>query len=104
MGLGADMKEWIRTTDILQRLEKASDDRVYRVKDALRLGVPLKTIQNLTKIDAWFLQQIKDLVTLEDTLLRHNVPEDLTPEFMLRIKQAGLSGRPVMQESVHGFA
>jgi carbamoyl-phosphate synthase large subunit len=42
MGLGADMKEWIRTEDILKRLEEPSDDRIYRLKDALRLGVPEK--------------------------------------------------------------
>ena len=38
MGLGADKKEWIRTHDILERLEKVSDDRIYRVKDALASG------------------------------------------------------------------
>ena len=38
MGLGADKKEWIRTEDILERLQHASADRVYRIKDALRLG------------------------------------------------------------------
>src|SRR5690606_24151973 len=43
MGLGGDKKEWIRTEDILQRLEKPSDDRIYRVKDALRLGVSIST-------------------------------------------------------------
>ena len=48
-GLGADMKEWIQTEDILHRLQHASDDRIYRVKDALRLGVPEKTVHKLTK-------------------------------------------------------
>jgi carbamoyl-phosphate synthase large subunit len=37
-GLGADKKEWMSTTDVLERLELVSDDRVFRVKDALRLG------------------------------------------------------------------
>ena len=50
-GLGADKKEWIRTEDILNRLEHASDDRLFRVKDALRLGVPERTVHKLTKID-----------------------------------------------------
>ena len=42
-GLGADKKEWIKTEDILDRLEKVSDDRIYRVRDALRLGCLLYT-------------------------------------------------------------
>jgi carbamoyl-phosphate synthase large subunit len=51
LGLGADNKEWIQTADILARLETPSDDRIFRLKDALALGVPEKTIQKLTKID-----------------------------------------------------
>jgi carbamoyl-phosphate synthase large subunit len=91
MGLGADKKEWIRTQDILGRLEVASDDRVYRIKDALRLGVPVRSVQRLTKIDPWFLNQIKDLVQLEDRLMRYNVPEDIPFEFFKELKQAGYS-------------
>ncbi len=90
-GLGADKKEWMRTDDILHRLENASDDRIFRVKDALRLGVPKKTIHKLTKIDPWFIGQIDSLVKLEDRLMRHNVPEDISYPFMLELKQNGYS-------------
>lgn len=91
MGLGADKKEWIRTQDILQRLEHVSDDRIYRVKDALRLGVPLRSIHKLTKIDPWYLSQIKHLIDLENILLRYNLPEDLPIDFFRELKQAGYS-------------
>jgi carbamoyl-phosphate synthase large subunit len=91
MGLGADKKEWIKTQDILERLELVSDDRIYRVKDALRLGVPRKSIQKLTNIDPWFIAQIKDLVDMEERLLRYNVAEDIPADFLLSLKQAGYS-------------
>lgn len=91
MGLGADMKEWIRTSDVLERLEKASDDRIFRVKDALRLGVPEKTIQKLTKIDPWFIKQIKRLVKAEQRLMRFNVAEDIPEDFMRELKEMGYS-------------
>lgn len=91
MGLGADMKEWIKSDDILSRLENASDDRIFRIKDALRLGVPKKTIQKLTKIDPWFIQQIARLVEVEERLLRYNIPEDIPKEFFLELKQLGYS-------------
>ncbi len=90
-GLGADMKEWIRTEDILGRLESASDDRIYRVKDALRLGIPEKTVQKLTGIDSWYLKQFKYLVKLENQLLRYNVAEDLPYEFFRELKRVGYS-------------
>lgn len=90
-GLGADRKEWMRTEDILERLEKVSDDRIYRVRDAIRLGIPSKTVQKLTGIDPWFIQQIKYLVKLEDQLLRYNVPDDLPYDFFMELKKNGYS-------------
>ncbi len=91
MGLGADKKEWIRTEDILERLQHASADRIYRVKDALRLGVPVKTVHKLTHIDPWFLHQIKRLVDYEKQLERYNVPDDIPAEFLRELKQVGYS-------------
>lgn len=90
-GLGADKKEWIRTEDILRRLEEASDDRIYRLKDALRLGVPAKTVQKLTRIDPWYINQIKRLVKMEDRLDKYNVPEDIPEEFFRDLKEVGYS-------------
>ncbi|MEM8906851.1 MAG: carbamoyl-phosphate synthase large subunit, partial [Bacteroidota bacterium] len=90
-GLGADKKEWIKTADILERLEKASDDRIYRLKDALRLGVPVSTVQKLTKIDPWFIKQIKRLVKMEERLMRFNVAEDIPQDFFRELKEVGYS-------------
>lgn len=90
-GLGADKKEWIKTEDILRRLEHASDDRIFRLKDALRLGVPSRTIQKLTRIDPWFIKQIKRLVKIEEKLMRFNVAEDLDETFLRELKQLGYS-------------
>ncbi len=94
-GLGADKKEWIRSSDILERLENASDDRIYRLKDALRLGVPEKSVHKLTKIDPWFIRQIKKLIKLEDKLVRYNVPEDIPFSFMKKLKTHGYSDNQI---------
>ena len=90
-GLGADKKEWIRTDDILNRLEMVSDDRIYRVKDALRLGVPINSVHKLTLIDPWYLKQIKKLVVLENKLMNFNIPEDIPEEFFKELKVHGYS-------------
>lgn len=90
-GLGADKKEWIKTDDILERLEKVSDDRIFRLKDALRLGVPAKTVQKLTRIDPWFIKQIKRLVDMEKELAKYNVPEDIPTDFLRQLKEVGYS-------------
>ena len=91
MGLGADKKEWIKTEDILNRLETAGEDRIFRVKDALRLGVPERTIHKLTKIDPWYIKQIKALVKMEERLMRYNVPEDIPADFFRELKESGYS-------------
>lgn len=90
-GLGADKKEWIKTEDILHRLEVVSDDRIFRLKDALRLGVPSKSIHKLTKIDPWYIDQIKRLVKMENTLVQYNVPEDIPTDFFWDLKKVGYS-------------
>jgi len=90
-GLGADKKEWLQIADILERLENPSDDRIFRVKDALRLGVPEKTVQKLTHIDPWFIRQIKQLVKIEEKLMRYNVAEDIPEEFFRELKKLGYS-------------
>ncbi len=91
MGLGADMKEWVRTEDILERLEHAQEDRIFRLKDALRLGVTEKTIHQLTKIDPWFIKQIKKLVDMETELMKYNLPDDIPEPFFRQLKQVGYS-------------
>lgn len=90
-GLGADVKEWIRTEDIMERLVNASDDRIYRLKDAVRLGVPEKTLKNLTGIDLWYIRQIKDLYKLEEQLIRFNIPVDIPRDLFIDAKKAGYS-------------
>jgi carbamoyl-phosphate synthase large subunit len=90
-GLGADMKEWISTSDIMERLETAGDDRIFRLKDALRLGVSERSIHKLTLIDPWFIKQIKNLVRAEERLLRYNVAEDIPVDFFRELKQMGYS-------------
>src|SRR6187455_1949759 len=64
-GLGADGKELKKQDELLYSLEHPSWNRVFHIYDAIKLGIPLKTISKLTRIDRWFLKQIEELVELE---------------------------------------
>ncbi|MDQ3050536.1 MAG: carbamoyl-phosphate synthase large subunit [Bacteroidota bacterium] len=89
-GLGADGKGWTRVDDIVHSIENPSWDRIFHLKEALKLGVPIQSIFNLTKIDKWFLNEIQQLVQLEAELKRYqlsNLPHDL----FLEAKQKGYS-------------
>ena len=61
--MGADGKNWTNQDDILHAMKYASSDRVFRIYDAIRLGIPLKTIYDITKMDYWFLRQLEELVS-----------------------------------------
>jgi carbamoyl-phosphate synthase large subunit len=58
--------------------------------DALKLGVPLKTIQDITRIDPWFLNQIMELVETEKKVRKLSL-KDIDHSLMLDLKQKGYS-------------
>jgi carbamoyl-phosphate synthase large subunit len=89
-GLGADGKHNRSIDEIMYGLEHASWNRVFLIKDAMSMGVPLESIRKVTRIDKWFLSQIQDLVHLETELKRYslnNIPKD----FFVNLKQKGFS-------------
>lgn len=93
-GLGADGKELTDQAAILHSLENASWNRLFHVYDAIKLGIPFKTIFEKTRIDVWFLKQIEDLIKLERKIEKYhldNIPKDL----LFTAKQKGYADRQV---------
>jgi carbamoyl-phosphate synthase large subunit len=93
-GLGADGKELTNQNEILHSLEFASWNRLFHIYDAIKLGIPFKTIVEKTKIDIWFLKQIEDLIKLERKIEKfhlENLPEDL----FFEAKQKGYADRQI---------
>jgi carbamoyl-phosphate synthase large subunit len=91
IGLGADHQEWTNIANVLQRMEIASDDRLFRLKDAMKLGVATQTIQNLTRIDPWFLKQIKRLLKYEISLGKYDAIQDVPAQLLREMKEVGYS-------------
>ncbi|MCF8283387.1 MAG: carbamoyl-phosphate synthase large subunit [Sphingobacteriales bacterium] len=90
IGLGADGKQSRNLEEIMKGLENASWDRLFHVRDALSLGVPITSVQKATKIDRWFLMQINELVNIELEVKRYslaNIPTDV----LFNAKQKGFS-------------
>ncbi|MXV51580.1 carbamoyl-phosphate synthase large subunit [Pedobacter sp. HMF7647] len=90
LGLGGDGKGSRNLDEIMHSLEHPSWDRLFHIKDAMVLGVPIESIRKITKIDKWFLIQIQELVNLEIELKRYslnNIPKD----FFMTLKQKGFS-------------
>jgi carbamoyl-phosphate synthase large subunit len=93
-GMGADGKELRDQDAIMYSLANPSWNRLFHIYDAFKLGISFKTIQQLTKIDKWFLNQIEDLVRLEKEIEKysvHNIPKILLEE----AKHKGFADRQI---------
>jgi carbamoyl-phosphate synthase large subunit len=93
-GLGADAKELTDRERILYSLEHPSWNRLFHIYDAFKLGIPFKTIYNLTKIDPWFLHQIEDLIHLEKEILKYDL-ESIPRDLMQEAKEKGYADRQI---------
>ena len=93
-GLGADGKELKNQEQILDSLKNPSWNRLFHIYDAFKLGIPFKTIQKLTRIDAWFLNQIEELVELEKEIQKHTL-DSIPFDLLLDAKQKGYADRQV---------
>tara|TARA_Y100001972_G_C7667549_1_gene338054 strand:+ start:5102 stop:7915 length:2814 start_codon:yes stop_codon:yes gene_type:complete len=93
-GLGADGRELKNQEEILYSLEHPSWNRLFHIYDAFKLGIPFKTIQNLTKIDSWFLHQIEDLINLEKKIEQYTL-DTLPREVLKEAKEKGYADRQI---------
>ncbi len=93
-GLGADGKETRDAAVLLDSLANPSWSRLFHVYDAIKLGIPFSKIQELTRIDIWFLKQIEDMILTEKEVEKYTldtIPRDL----LFEAKQKGYADRQV---------
>lgn len=93
-GMGADGKEMRDLEKIMESLRNPSGDRIFLIKDAMHLGVPLSAIEEATKVDIWYLRQIEYLVILEKEISRYTV-ENIPKELMMEAKKNGYADRQI---------
>lgn len=77
---------------IHHEISEPGPDRLWYLADAFRLGYSVKEAHRATKIDPWFLVQVKELVDIENRLKEYSLPE-LSKEEMLFLKEKGFSDR-----------
>ena len=84
-----------KTTDrekIQIELGEPGPERIWYVGDAFAQGFSLEEVHQLTKIDPWFLSQIKEIVDIELALEQRTLA-DLDVETLLQLKRRGFSDR-----------
>jgi carbamoyl-phosphate synthase large subunit len=93
-GLGADGREVTNQNELLKSLERPSWNRLFHIYDAIKLGISIKTIQKLTRIDPWFLNQIEEMILLEDEISKYTLPQ-LPRDLFYEAKQKGYADRQI---------
>ncbi|MFY0627679.1 MAG: carbamoyl-phosphate synthase large subunit [Reichenbachiella sp.] len=93
-GLGADGRELKSHDELAESLRHPSWNRLFHIYDSFKIGIPFKTILNLTKIDPWFLHQIEDLIDLEKEIEKFNI-SNLSKELLITAKKKGYADRQI---------
>ncbi|MCC6284828.1 MAG: carbamoyl-phosphate synthase large subunit [Phycisphaerales bacterium] len=84
--------EWPLTAERLTRkLVVPSQGRIYFIRYAMKMGWTIEKIHELTKIDPFFLDQMKQLVEFEDVLCSYRTLDELPREVLFEAKQLGYS-------------
>ncbi len=76
--------------EITSELTIPGPKRIFYVADAIRKGWSIEKIYSHTKIDYWFLDQIKELIDIEEKLYDSNI-EELDKDYLQEIKEKGFS-------------
>jgi carbamoyl-phosphate synthase large subunit len=77
---------------IAKEMGEPGPERIWYVGDAFRMGMTIEQVFDITKIDPWFLAQIKDIVDREKALQGKHIA-DLNKEALFKLKRCGFSDR-----------
>ncbi len=93
-GIGADGKGYTDYDTIISKLINPSWDRVFVIYDAIKMGLSLQKIHELTKIDMWFLKQYEGLYLIEKEISKFTL-KTLPKPLLLEAKQKGYGDRQI---------
>ncbi|MCX8075854.1 MAG: carbamoyl-phosphate synthase large subunit [Aquificaceae bacterium] len=90
-GLALPDYSFLEDEEIRRRLRIPNPDRLWFISSAFRKGFSVDEVHQLSKIDPWFLENIKQIVDFEKELSE----KDLTPEILRLAKELGYSDREI---------
>jgi len=91
VGLGYYGKSMMHAEEILEHIKIPKWDRIFRIKDALMMGVSVNTISKATNgIDRWFIYEIQKICNLEVEIRKYKM-NSLPVELLREAKAMGFS-------------
>ncbi|SNX54013.1 carbamoyl-phosphate synthase (glutamine-hydrolyzing) large subunit [Thermoanaerobacterium sp. RBIITD] len=77
--------------EIIEKIKKPNDMRLFYIAEALRRGVTVNYISELTKIDIWFLNKLLNIINMEKELYK----SDLNEKILKKAKKMGFSDKEI---------
>ena len=96
-GLESGSIGYLQPEQLLEYLKRPTWDRVFRIKEALKLGVSIKSIRELTYIDRWFLYQIQEIIAQETKISECKHLENLNANLLWDAKKMGFSDEQIAE-------
>jgi carbamoyl-phosphate synthase large subunit len=80
---------------ICDELANPTDERLYKISKALRKGISVSKINELSGIDSFFLHKIKNILDMEDKLCKLDLGEPEAVEVIREAKRIGFSDKQI---------
>lgn len=77
--------------NVEEALENPTDLRIFAIADAFEKGYSAEQIENLTKIDIWFIRKLENIYQYTKVLSKYNKIEELPAEVLAEAKRLGFS-------------
>jgi carbamoyl-phosphate synthase large subunit len=96
-----DENEWKRLSneELENKLRYPNSKRIFAIKEALLRNFTIEKIYGLSKIDPWFINQIKEIVEMEKELIKYknkkNKKNNETKQILHKAKQYGFSDKQI---------
>ncbi len=97
--------EPINNKPLLERLEEQDDRRIFTIFEAIKAGISTETINEITRVDKWFIEKLRNLADFENEIQGKEIDE----ETYLRAKKLGYNDKTLKKfcsfpESFHKSA
>jgi carbamoyl-phosphate synthase large subunit len=94
VGLGYYGKSQMHAEELIEYIKTPKWDRIFRIKDALMMGVSVSTIAKATGIDRWFVNEVRKIVDMEKEIAKHKL-NTLPTELLREAKYLGFSDQQI---------
>lgn len=90
-GMRVEHLEGFSNEELMEKISKCDDERMFAIAQAIRQGVNVEDINELTKIDKLFLNGIRNIVDMEERIKSEHLDEKL----LLKAKQMGIADKDI---------